>query len=264
MPRLWIDGAPANEADLIHQILHPYGAFTSFRVEGGGVRGLGLHIQRLQDSANELFGEGIPEDRLRAFLHQAVRERRDAWLRVSLFSRDIWMRKADAVGAPGVMVGVFDPPPPLAGALRLRSMVHAREAAHLKHVATFGLMRARRLAIQAGYDDALFVGEDGRVAEGSVWNIGFLKDDHVVWPEAPMLDGVAQALIRRHLPRIGMTDERRCVRIDELGAFDGAFICNSATSAAGEAGIDDVEWSVDPGRIARLQAAWSAEPAEII
>ena len=264
MPRLGIDGAPADEADLIHQILHPYGAFTSFRVEGGGVRGLGLHIQRLQDSANELFGEGIPEDRLRAFLHQAVRERRDAWLRVSLFSRDIWMRKADAVGAPGVMVGVFDPPPPLAGALRLRSMVHAREAAHLKHVATFGLMRARRLAIQAGYDDALFVGEDGRVAEGSVWNIGFLKDDHVVWPEAPMLDGVAQALIRRHLPRIGMTDERRCVRIDELGAFDGAFICNSATSAAGVAGIDDVEWSVDPGRIARLQAAWSAEPAEII
>lgn len=260
LQRLWIDGEPAAEADLIHQLLHPYGAFTSFRVENGAVRGLDLHLSRLEASARDLFGEPVDARHLRTLIRQALSGRGDAWLRVSLFSRDVWMRRADVVGAPSVMVGVFDPPPHLAGDLSLQSQIHEREASHLKHVATFGLMRARRQARAGGWDDALFVDPQGRISEGSVWNIGFLRGDHVVWPQAPMLEGVAQALIRRHLTRVGMTDERRPVHRDDLGAFDGAFICNSATPAAGVRAIDGVNWAVDPDRIAQLQAAWAAEP----
>lgn len=262
LQRLWIDGEPAAEADLIHQLLHPYGAFTSFRVENGAVRGLDLHLSRLEASARDLFGEPVDARHLRTLIRQALSGRGDAWLRVSLFSRDVWMRSADVVGAPSVMVGVFDPPPPLAGDLSLQSQIHEREASHLKHVATFGLMRARRQARAGGWDDALFVDPQGRISEGSVWNIGFLRGDHVVWPQAPMLEGVAQALIRRHLTRVGLTDERRPVHQDDLGAFDGAFICNSATPAAGVRAIDGVTWAADPGRIERLQAAWAAEPPE--
>lgn len=261
---LWIDGEPAADADLIHQVLHPYGAFTSFRVEDGAVRGLDLHLARLEGSARDLFGEPVAAARLRELIRAATADRRDAWVRVSLFSRQIWMRRADTVSCPSVMVGVFDPPPALPGGVRLHPQVHAREAPHLKHVATFGLMRARRLAKQAGYDDALFIGDDGVVSEGSVWNIGFLRGDHVIWPKAPMLEGVAQALIRRHLSRVGMTDERRVVRLAELETFDGAFICNSATPASGLAAVGEVVWTIDPERIARLQAAWSAESPETV
>lgn len=264
MPALWIDGEPASSDDLAHQVLHPYGAFTSFRVENGGVRGLDLHLARLIESARELFGEAPSEARLRDLMRQALGDRSGAWLRVSLFSRDIRMRRADAVGEPSVMAGVFDPPAGLAGGLRLLPRVHAREAPHLKHVATFGLMRARREARQAGYDDALFVDEAGLIAEGSVWNIGFMAGDHIVWPEAPMLAGVARAVIRRNLAEAGMTDEVRAVRLDDLSAFDGAFICNSATPAAGVMAIGDREWAIDPARIARLAAVWAAESPERI
>ncbi|MGA0544414.1 aminotransferase class IV [Brevundimonas sp. VNH65] len=262
MQRLWIDGEPAVEADLIHQLLHPYGAFTSFRVEEGAVRGLDLHLSRLEASARDLFGEPVDARRLRTLIRQAAPDSGDAWLRVSLFSREIRMRNADFVGAPSVMVGVFDAPPPLAGELSLQAQVHERETPHLKHVATFGLMGARRQARAAGHDDALFADSSGLISEGSVWNIGFLKGDHVVWPQAPMLDGVAQALIRRHLASVDMSEARRPVRLDDLGGFDGAFICNSATPAAGVCAIDGVSWAVDPIRIARLQSAWAAEPPE--
>lgn len=260
--QLFIDGEAAERADLVHQLLHPYGAFTSFRVEDGGVRGLDLHLRRLAVSSLELFGAAVPEMRLRDRMRTALGDRRDAWLRVSLFSRDIRMRDVDFVGRPSVMVGVSDAPLPLEGALRLDVQVHGRIAPHLKHVATFDLMQARRRAKQAGCDDALFVDESGRISEGSVWSIGFLQGDHVVWPEAPMLEGVAQAVIRRNLAGVAMTDERRVVRLDELGRFDGAFICNSATPPARVATIGDARWSAGPDGIGRLQAAWAGEPPE--
>src|SRR5690606_41633283 len=64
---------------------------------------------------------------------------------------------------------------PLPGGVRLQSQTYAREAPHLKHVATMGLLRARRRARLAGYDDALFTDEAGRISEGSLWNIGFIE-----------------------------------------------------------------------------------------
>lgn len=261
MHELWIDGEPASAADLAHQVLFPYGAFTSFRVEGGGVRGLGLHLARLHASAVELFGEAVGEARLRELMREALKGRSDAWLRISLFSRDVWMRVADGVGPPSVMVGVFDPPPPLASSVRLHPQTYRREAAHLKHAATFGLMRGRRLAKQAGFDDALFVDEAGLISEGTVWNIGFVTGERIVWPEAPMLAGVAQALITENLAAVGLASETRPVRLDEITDFDGAFICNSATPACAVGAIGERRFPPDPGRVARVAEAWSRAPA---
>ena len=45
---LSVDGAPATSDDLAHVALVNYGAYTSFRVEQGGVRGLELHLARLE------------------------------------------------------------------------------------------------------------------------------------------------------------------------------------------------------------------------
>lgn len=264
MHALWIDGEPASAADLAHQVLFPYGAFTSFRVEGGGVRGLGLHLARLEASAIELFGEAAGEQRLRERMRAALKGRSDAWLRVSLFSRDVWMREADRVGPPSVMVGVFDPPPPLASSVRLHPQTYQREAAHLKHAATFGLMRGRRLAKQAGFDDALFVDNAGRISEGTVWNIGFLAGDRIVWPEALMLAGVAQALIEANLPAVGLSSETRPVRLDDLKDFHGAFICNSATPACAVTSIGERMLNTDALVVAKVAEAWTAAPAEAI
>ena len=53
-PALFIDGAPATPADLAHQALVNYGAYTSFRVEQTAVRGLDRHLARLQGASVEL------------------------------------------------------------------------------------------------------------------------------------------------------------------------------------------------------------------
>lgn len=257
-----IDGVPATADDLAHVALVNYGAYTSFRVEGGGVRGLDLHLERLEAAARELFGEAVGETRLRELMRRAVGSRGECWLRVSLFSPEISPRTPGWIGAPKVMTAVFPPPPPLAESVRLQSQIHAREAPHLKHVATFGLIRTRRTARAAAFDDALFVDAEGRVSEGSLWNIGFVRDREVVWPQAPMLAGVAQALLQRGFEAAGLTGVTEPVRLEDLTRFDGAFLCNSATPACAVASIDAHEFRAQS--LDALQAAWASQPCQPI
>jgi len=262
---LWIDGAPATVEDLTHQALVNYGAYTSFAVADGAVRGLDRHLARLTHASHALFGAAAPEDRVQNLIRQALGDRTGAFVRVSLFSRDISPRSPGHEGPPRVMVGVFPPVPPLGDTpLTLQVQTYVRETPDLKHVATMGLIRARRQARLAGYDDALFVDAAGRISEGSLWNIGFLCGDTVVWPEAPMLEGVSQALIKAHLGDVGLKQDTRVITVDALSGFDGAFITNSATPACAVAAVGDHAFSVDAECLASITAAWSrAEPQPV-
>jgi branched-subunit amino acid aminotransferase/4-amino-4-deoxychorismate lyase len=261
---LSVDGAAATPADLAHLALVNYGAYTSFRVETGGVRGLDLHLARLETEAVDLFGEPVGEARLRDLIRAAVAGRDAAWLRVTLFSPEISARNPTWEGRPSVMIGVFPSPTPLADVLRLQIQPYARETPHLKHLATFGLIHARRAARAAGFDDALFADAAGRISEGSTWNVGFVRGEQIVWPRAPMLAGVAQALVRRGLDGVGLTEVTAPVGVGDLPGFDGAFICNSATPACPVSLIDDQALATAPRLIERLRAAWASNPLQPI
>ncbi|MDZ4363376.1 aminotransferase class IV [Brevundimonas sp.] len=258
MSQILIDGLPPSEADLHYLALVNYGAYTSFRLEDGGVRGLDLHLQRLDTYAVDLFGDAVGQDRLRAIVRAALGPRRDAWIRVSLFSPDIWSRTPSAQVCPKVMTLVAPPPPPLATSMRVQVRTYGREEAHIKHTAIYGLIRARRLARQAAFDDALFADAEGLISEGSTWNIGFLRGDQVTWPQAPMLSGVTQSLIAQGLGGVGMTGVTAPVAVTALDQFDGAFLCNSATPACPILAIGEHRFATAPAVVARLQAAWSA------
>ena len=261
---LSVDGAPATLDDLTHVALVNYGAYTSFRMEQGGVRGLDLHLARLEAEAVELFGEPVGETRLRGLIRTAVGEREDCWLRVSLFSPEIGPRTPGWIGRPKVMIAASPPPSPLADSVRLQLQTYVREAPHLKHVATFGLIRARRAAQAAGFDDALFVDAEGYVSEGSLWNTGFFSGDEVIWPQAPMLAGVAQALVHQGLGRSGLAGRTGPVHAGELASFEGAFVCNSATPACAVASIGDHAFATSAETIDRPRAAWASNPPQPI
>jgi branched-subunit amino acid aminotransferase/4-amino-4-deoxychorismate lyase len=259
-----IDGrAPALD-NLAYFATTNYGAYTSFRVEAGGVRGLDLHIARLESSALALFGEVIGDDDLRAFMRTALGDTTDAWLRVGLFSPDIWPRSPDVVVRARVLTTVSPPPPPLADSLRLQVQTHTRLLPQHKHTASIEAIHARRMARRSGFDDALYANADGLISEGSLWNIGFLSGDTVIWPQAPMLAGVAQALIDLGLAGQGLTSVTRPIHVEDIVTFDGAFICNSATPACAVTSIGGVEHKVDLARVAALTRAWVSAPLQPI
>jgi len=241
-----------------------YGAYTSFGVEEGGARGLDRHLARLARSAEDLFGEAIPEADVREQMRLALVDRPHAWLRLSLFAAEIGNRDPTFVGRPRLMVGVFYPPPPLASELRVRTAPYERDEPHHKHLGQFGLLRARRSARQAGFDDALLLDREGRITEGTLWNIGFLEGDTVVWPQGGMLAGVTQSLIDENLPAVGLSSRTEPVAPTDLSRFRAAFFCNSATPAGAITAIDAQFLRRDPELIERLAAAWAAAPLQPI
>lgn len=260
-----IDGRPASAADLGHFVLSNYGAFTSMQVEDGAVRGLDLHLARLHVEAVDLFGLAVPEATLRERMRQALDGRPGRFsLRVNLFSDAISLRAPDAVVHPRVLTTLSPPAAPLTQPLRLQTQVYAREVPHLKHAATFGLTRARRQAVQAGFDDALFVDAEGRISEGSIWNVGFIEGETVVWPEALMLAGTGQALLQRGMAETGLNQATRPVHLSDLASFDAAFICNSATPACAVGAIDGHSFGLAEALISRLIEAWRSNPCQTI
>ena len=153
---------------------------------------------------------------------------------------------------------------PTAVPLRLKSFRYSRALAHVKHVGTFPLFHYRRLAQQAGFDDAVFVDAGGSISEGSIWNIGFFDGDGIVWPDAPQLAGVAMQLLQAGLARAGIASAVKPVALSEIDRFWSAFFTNSSNPVRPIASIDAVGFEPDPALASRLRDAYDSNPLQSI
>ena len=240
-----------------------YGHATTMRVRGGAVQGLDLHLARLRQGNAELFDAPFDEAALRGWLAQAARQAGgDCSMRVTVFARDFDHRRPLREVALDVLVTAAAPQPPRTGALRVLTRDFLRPLPHLKHVGTCPLFHHRRQALKAGRDDALFVvgqGADARIAEGTLWNIGFWDGRTVTWPQAPALRGTAERLLQAGLEAQGVAQECRPVTVAELPAFRAAFSCN-ANAVQPIVAVDAVEYAEAPGLMRMLAEAGAHAP----
>lgn len=252
--------------DLRHCVQTNYGHFTVMRVEDGGVRGLDLHLDRLQAATRELFGSELDRERVRGYLRRVLNDAAGVWsVRINVFARSLDRERMERSVDVDVLVGAIPAPAPADQPLRVKSFVYARELPSIKHVGTFGLFHHRRLARLAGFDDALFVDTDGRISEASIWNIGFVdRDGAVVWPQAPQLDGVGMRLVDAGLAAQGMRSRTRAVHLVELTEFRAAFFSNAGAPVRMLASIDACGFDADAEIRERLLAAYRSNPARAI
>lgn len=256
-----LNGRRARAHDLRALALVNYGHFTSMQVRDGCVRGLDLHLERLRHATTELFGSALDVERTRAWMRQAVgATRAPLSLRVTVFSRALDRDRMALPAAADVLVSTAAARDAAPAPLRVKSVVHRREAPHIKHVGTFGLFHQRRLAQSLGYDDALFVDSDGAVSEGSIWNVGFFDGERIVWPDAPQLDGVSMQLLKAGLRARGVAQVERRVDLAGIASFRAAFFTNSSCFARPLAAIDAVVLAIDTPLPDLLAAAWASQP----
>ena len=261
--RIELNGVPANVDDLRHLAQTNYGHFSAMRVENGAVRGLDLHLARIESATRELFGSAIDSDRVRQCLRHAVAGNPELLaLRVNVFSRALDRdRLADAV-EPDILVTTVPigqvPAPPLS----VKSFEFTRTLPHVKHVGTFPLFHFRRLAQRAGFDDAVFVDQAGNIEEGSIWNIGFFDGDGIVWPDAPQLTGVSMQLLQAGLAHRGVASTTQRVALGDLGRFRSAFFTNCSTAVRMIAQIDAHPFDADQSLQMRLLDCHDSNPAQ--
>jgi branched-subunit amino acid aminotransferase/4-amino-4-deoxychorismate lyase len=254
---LYCNGRRASADDLAGALVN-YGHFTSLQVRGGAVQGLDLHLQRLREGTQALFGSTLDGSQVQAWMHAALQAEGvvDASLRVTVFSRAFDFRQPLQPVPVDVLVAVAAPAsvPPLPR--RLRSVRYQRELPHLKHVGTFALFEHRRQALQAGFDDALFVDAQGLVSEGTTWNIAFAREGEVVWPQAPALRGTHERLLQAGW---GGVHELAPVMLAQLGDLDAAIGLNAA-GVWPIASIDGYRFARSEALCERAAAAIAAQP----
>jgi Amino-transferase class IV len=185
--RVEVNGSPATAGSLQHLALVNYGHFTAMQVRDSRVRGLSLHLARLDGATRELFGTGLDGGLVRSHIRHALASDRDASVRVIVF----W---PDSEATPAVMVTVRPPAEMPAGPQRLMSAPYQRPAPHIKHIGGFGQSYHNRLAANQGFDGALLVAPDGTIAEGAITNIAFFDGTTVTWPDAPCLAGITMQI----------------------------------------------------------------------
>ena len=247
--RVEIDGQSATVEQLSAAAPAGYGHFTAMQVRNGRVRGLGLHLARLDAANREMFGAGLDTEAVLGYIRNALSgQARDASVRVYVY---------EAPDGPAVMVTVRPPGTMAPDVWRLRTAPYQRSLAHIKHIGDFGQGYFSRLARRNGFDEALLTGPDGIICEGSITNIGFSDGGGVLWPSAPALAGITMQILERALAERGVPSRRAPVRVSDLGSFAGAFVTNShGIAPVGQ--VDELTLPVDTALMAVLTQAYES------
>ncbi|CAM5564772.1 aminotransferase class IV [Streptomyces atroolivaceus] len=256
VPDLYVefDGHPATGDDLRIPAFAGYGHFTAMQVRDRTVRGLALHLERLDSANQELFGFPLDGERVRELVGHALdgARRHDASVRVHGFM-------PPGSPAPVTMVTVREPVPADHTPRSLMSVPFARSVPHIKRSGEFCQIYYGEQARRAGFDDALLTSPGGMVTEGSITNIGFWDGTSVVWPDAPALTGITMALLERGLARTDRPSERRGVTLEGLVAYRAAFVTNSQGIAPVHR-IDDMTFTVDEDLMKTLGQVYEDAP----
>lgn len=207
------------------------------------MQGRDRHLTRLVDASRDLYGSGPTRDALRARIRAALVAAgpgaEDSSLRVRIHPPDGGDGDQRPPGDHGLRIEVdFEAPrQPPGSPMRVRTHGGLRHRPGVKHLALGFQHDARRAARDAGFDDALLLAPDGRISEGTFWNVVFRDGDSVVWPDAPALPGVTQGLVGARLEKAGVPQRRAAVSVDSLAGLHAACALNS-TGIADIAAID--------------------------
>ena len=228
---------PAPEATISvtdEGLLRGDGVFEAVRVYDGNPFRLEDHLARLDRSARNL--------RLELDL-EAVRA-------------DVWRLLAEAgAEAPvealrivitrgGRRILLTEDLPELPGRIRLGTIAYAptRVLDGVKSLSYASNMLARRLAQEAGFDEALLVTPHGRVLESPTSSVFWVKDGGLFTP--PLSEHILASITRRLVLDVTEAKER-ATTLEELLDADEVFLASTMREVHPVAAVDDREYPAD-------------------
>jgi branched-subunit amino acid aminotransferase/4-amino-4-deoxychorismate lyase len=247
--RIEIEGSPVSPADQADPATLRQGHFTAMQVRNRRARGVELHCRRLDAATRELYGIGLDSERVRDRIRHALAD--------DIVDASVRVYVVPSGAQPTIIVTVKPPGGVAPGPQRLQSVAYQRPLAHLKQLGHVGQRHAGQLARANGFDDALLVAPDGRMAETATANIGFLAGSTLVWPDAPLLRGITMQLLERALAERDVPSRRAPLRLADAASYD-AVILSNARGIAVVGQIDEVAVPVDAERVRALTDIYEA------
>ncbi|MBF6356613.1 aminotransferase class IV family protein [Nocardia higoensis] len=257
----YFNGQLATADDLAPLAFAGYAHFTAMQVRDRAVRGLDLHLDRLREASDELFGRHLPDERIRGLLSSAVRSAPpEVSLTCFLGSRPGEFMRTDGPVEIDVLIRVTDPAAPPTGPLTLDVVPHERHLPHIKHVGEVAKTQLLRRANARGFDDAAFTDASGHLSEATIWNIAFWDGRSVIWPEAAVLPGITMRVLKRRLAARGVDQLTRAIRVPDLSEGLAGVVMNSWSPGIPVARIGEQALGAADELVSLLHQAYASEP----
>ncbi|MBC9928884.1 aminotransferase class IV [Chitinophaga qingshengii] len=222
-----LNGRSLTTADMPAMMALQYGHFTAMQVRRRQVKGLRLHLERLAQSSDRLFGCHLPEQQITGYLHRMVQADESCSLRLNIFTTAFQqpvIREEDLQ----VLITKTPPAEPTARPLKVKSARFKRLLPEIKYSGIMsGILAYRRKAVDEGFDDVLYTNEHQHISEGAIWNIGFYDGQTIVLPASPALPGIMIRLLSESLWNNGVSVIHRNISLSQLYEYKNAFYTNS-------------------------------------
>ena len=102
-------------------------------------------------------------------------------------------------------------------------------------------------ALKAGFDDALMLDWQGRLAESTGANIFLAMGDRLVTPKVEnFLDGITRRAVIGMVAKRGWSVDERAVMPEELAEASEVFLCGTAAEIVPVGAVDDCRYQVGP------------------
>jgi len=263
---IWLDGKllPWREAKthvLTHALHYGSAVFEGERIYDGRVFRLSAHSARLRNSARLLYYE-LPWTREE--IDAATRAVVKANDLSSGYVRPIAWRGSEVMGVSAIGTSVHLAIAPWAqegrlsvqakpGGINVTMAKYRRpspdvapgEAKVAGLYLICGIEKDR--ALKAGFDDALMLDWQGRLAESTGANVFLAMGDKLVTPKPEnFLDGITRRAVMGMAGKRGWAVEERAVMPEELAEASEVFLCGTAAEIVPVGAIDECRYQVGP------------------
>jgi branched-chain amino acid aminotransferase len=231
---------------LDHGFLYGYGLFETMRAYSSHIFRLDAHLTRLRCSAESIgmahtvltTEEGKQSLKSACMATLEANELNDARVRLTVSAGE-----GDMTPDPGTCSGPtilitarkLDPLPPEKYKTGFKANVSflrrnsQSPLSRLKSTCYMENMLARTTARATGYDEAIFLNEQGYLAEGSTTNIFLVSHGELVTPcfESGVLPGITREAVLEIARTSNIKATERWVELNELVGAEEAFLTNS-------------------------------------
>jgi branched-subunit amino acid aminotransferase/4-amino-4-deoxychorismate lyase len=257
----YLNGKPAAANELAPLAFAGYAHFTAMQVRKRAVRGLDLHLKRLSNASDKLYGYHLPDEHVSGLISSAARSApRDISLTCFITSRPGEFMRIRGNTELDVLIKVTDPVTPSIAPLALDAFTYERHLPQIKHVGEVAKTQFLRQANARGFDDAAFIDTSGRLSEATIWNLAFWDGTSVVWPEADMLPGVTMQILTRQFASRGIDQTTRAVRRSDLNDDLAAVVMNSWSPGIPVARVSEQRLATAREFVHLLHQVYASEP----
>jgi 4-amino-4-deoxychorismate lyase len=253
------DGKPIKEGFPVRSLFYGEGLFESFRWRGRPPVFLAKHLERMNNGAEAL---GIPFPQVGDIewaIEKTVLDSQisDAYVKICLLSHGSSVFYENPNGTSIlVVVRQYQFPDEL---IKAQISSFRRNSTSpilgMKSLNYLENILARRNARGLGFDEAIFLNENGEITEGSANNIFWLEDGILFTPslECGLLSGIIRGVVIDIARELGIGIEEGRFGLDNLASSEGVFFTNSLAGAVLISEIDDFELPSDSKDFKRIK-----------